>query len=272
MKENEPNFQIEEDFADHHYRTEIPNCIFDAELSVYTLAVYSYLKRIAGDAGKCWQSNKKIASSLGISERQVQKSISELCSSDNKFKIPFIERSIRKNEDGGNTTNILKIVNIWSLNGTYYRSLKKSLGDAQYAPPPAPYAPPGAPYAYKEQPIKKNPIKNNNKPAAPVVVPFIQEEKKIDQKSLALIQPFGFGLKVQSELLTYSFEQIELAISAYSQQCKNKPISKGALITAIREGWKPNKTKKDTIEENIKHLKTLKSYDMKKIHQNTIHV
>jgi hypothetical protein len=98
---------------------------------------------------------------------------------------------------------------------------------------------------YKNKPsIRKN-ITTTTIPAMPVVVPLVKEEENEEtlQKKL-LLQPYEFSKTVFNELMNLSLDQIEKGIKAYDQQAKTKKMSKGALITAIREGWKPNKNQK----------------------------
>ena len=45
----------------HHYRTELPNIIFEIGLSPKLIGVYSAIKRCAGDKGICIKSEKTLA-------------------------------------------------------------------------------------------------------------------------------------------------------------------------------------------------------------------
>lgn len=48
MSEEAENYYVYENKPDHHYRTEIPNIVFDLDLSDSQFRLYSQLKRIAG--------------------------------------------------------------------------------------------------------------------------------------------------------------------------------------------------------------------------------
>ena len=131
----DPIFEIHEDLPDHHYRTEIPNIIFDLGLSSEEFKVYAVLKRIAGDRGACWMSQKKLAEMCGIGITKLKECIDSLASPniqisdkrDEKLKrhvhsqISLITVTRRKKSDGGDDTNLIKIVPIWRLNGDHFR-------------------------------------------------------------------------------------------------------------------------------------------------------
>src|SRR5574340_824381 len=62
----------------HKYRTEFPNLIDDMNLSVYAYRLYGRLKRVAGDAGECWQSTHTLSTSCSMSAGSVLKAKQEL--------------------------------------------------------------------------------------------------------------------------------------------------------------------------------------------------
>lgn len=55
----------------HEYFTAIPNIVYDMGLDPYEICVYGYLKRVAGDDGKCWQNTKTIAEHCKMSVGKV---------------------------------------------------------------------------------------------------------------------------------------------------------------------------------------------------------
>ena len=65
--------QVHEEKPDHHYRTEIPNIVFELGLKPQALALYSYYKRVGGDSNACWRSNATIYKELGMSPNTVIK-------------------------------------------------------------------------------------------------------------------------------------------------------------------------------------------------------
>lgn len=134
------------------------------------------------------------------------------------------------------------------------------------------------PSSLEGDPVKCDPVERatNNKgiltcneeqqqmPAAPIVVPSnIQEEKPQDplqSQKIELLSPYGFSTNILKEILFFSLDHLSQAIEAYDQQAKSKTMSKGALVEAIRKGWKPNITKED-----VKKQQEKKRNDIQKI-------
>ncbi len=77
----------------------------------------------------------------------------------------------------------------------------------------------------------------------------VNEEYQCKQLALNLCD---LSPKVYAEFMKLSLQQIESGIKAFEQQNKTKQLSKGALITAIREGWKPNISIKEQEQEQKK--------------------
>lgn len=144
----------------HYYRTELPNCLIEAGLEVYQLAVYIYIKKIAGDGGRCFQTEKNMAKAIGISERKFRIARDAICSCNNKFKYPLLKKTTRKKPDGSCDSNVYTVIDIWAFNLLLY-STQKSHGTAQYAGGVGHNMPGGgAQYADKEEPLQEEPIKN----------------------------------------------------------------------------------------------------------------
>lgn len=131
MTNHEEYIQVTELTPDHHFRTEIPNIIYELKLNPYELAVYNVLKRIAGDSGSCWMKAKDVAEMSMMSKREYDICISKLESKFELIGLPLIRVERRKRKDGGNDTSKITIVPIWNINGRYFRErFKKSLGGA----------------------------------------------------------------------------------------------------------------------------------------------
>lgn len=127
-------------------------------------------------------------------------------------------------------------------------------------------------------PVKCDPVERhyNNKgiltcneeqqqmPAAPIVVPSnIQEEKPKDtlqSQKIELLSPYGFSSNILKEFICFSLDHLSQAIEAYNQQAKIKTMSKGALIESIRKGWKPNVTKEDIKNEEVKKRNSIELF------------
>jgi hypothetical protein len=117
--------------------------------------------------------------------------------------------------------------------------------------------------SYKETEKKETLYKETiTMPAAPVVVSSVIEDEETEFKRMAL-DPYNFSVNIFSELMRLSLDQIEKGIKAYDQQAKTKKMSKGALITAIREGWTPNKNQKQIDTE-----KQLEKEDLLRINKS----
>jgi hypothetical protein len=121
MQDYQEHILFQEDFPDHHYRTEIPNIIFELGLTPYEFLVYCHIKRITGESGKCWQSVREIAKSCGISVTQVAKCIDSLTIPKNGLNLPLIKKTKRKLPNGLNETNLITVVNLWKHNGDHFR-------------------------------------------------------------------------------------------------------------------------------------------------------
>lgn len=112
---------------DHHFRSEIPNIVYELGLSPIAFIIYSYLKRIAGDTGSCFKSIANLIKPMGISESSYKKYRKELTE---KFDIlgglPLIRVEERKKKNGTNETTLITIVPIWRENGDYFRNLTEN--------------------------------------------------------------------------------------------------------------------------------------------------
>lgn len=107
------------------YRTEIPNIIFTMDLSVYEFTLYCYLKKVAGDQGKCFARNKALSKSTGISVRK-------LISCKNSLKEKgLITCTLRKTEEGDYDTTIIEIIDFWPTNFAYFAD-KKVMSNTQH--------------------------------------------------------------------------------------------------------------------------------------------
>jgi len=120
------HFLINEEKPDHYFRTEMPNIIYALGLDPYEFRVYGHLKSVGGDKGGCWQSLATIQKETQISRTKIQACIKKLSSN---FELlnngPLIKLITRKKESGESETNVVVIVDIWRINGEYYRKNSK---------------------------------------------------------------------------------------------------------------------------------------------------
>ena len=170
----------------HKYRTEIPNIITDLlRLNVYQKAVYFEYKRMAGDAGSCYKSNKKIAYDLDISVRKLQYTKQELAEPWNQLNgKPLIKITERKTEKGDRDTDLVEIIDIWEENFLYYYQ-KKYKGAAQHTQGVLHDVQEGiAPGAHKEELFKEDLFKELTNQQTP---PKAQKVSKSSESDSGLV-------------------------------------------------------------------------------------
>jgi len=98
------------------YFTIVPNYVIEHS-SVYELAIYTYLKRVAGENGTCWESAGNIGKKIKADPKTIRKYL----------KILLNKNLIEKVGVKGKTkpTAEYKIVKIWELNAKYYQEKDK---------------------------------------------------------------------------------------------------------------------------------------------------
>ena len=97
------------------YFTQIPNYILES-FSIWDREVYVQIKKIAGEDGICWTSQKTLAKQSGMSVNRLKESIKNLLLNKLIEKIGF-----RKVMTKGGPQKIpeYKIINIWEMNIKY---------------------------------------------------------------------------------------------------------------------------------------------------------
>ena len=159
------------------YYTQLPNIIDDMNLSVYAFRLYAHLKRVAGDAGTCWQSVTTLAEACNMSRGMIVKARGEL---EGKRLIKSIDVD---NPKGGRDFKRITIIDIWRLNIEKYASSQDELASS-------PHEFTSSPGELKNNPVKNNPIKKErgaDKPPTPrsdprTKLPAIQCVKGITSK------------------------------------------------------------------------------------------
>jgi hypothetical protein len=277
MQENtqdqEPSevFEIFENRPDHHYRTEIPNIAFEV-LDPFELAVYAHIKRITGDAGRCWKKAENLATSIGISEKKFKDVLKDLCTPGKFIQGSFLIKTIRFKPNGANDTNLIEVVDIWRLNGDHFRKKKKDSLDKREGIPGTGgrgYHVPGEgiPRTYKEEPSQEeqqNKNRNDGSDEPSVVCSF---------------SPSAFGvLNLKQETKDgieglYSPEQIAIAVrrtmdwvDRHSDEAAIRHILKNA------DTWKDVVKKEQKLASDLEFLKKLEYLDCTQIGAITISV
>ena len=108
------------------YFTQVPNYILD-NLTIWEREVYIQIKKIAGEDGTCWTSQKTLAKQCGMSINRLKQSIKSLIE---KKYIKYIGKKKLPSSGGLQKTNEYSIIDIWELNNSFYRN-KRSKGLSQ---------------------------------------------------------------------------------------------------------------------------------------------
>jgi len=155
--------QITDLGASHKYRHELPNIVDEMGLDPYEYRVYGHYKRIAGDSGDCFRSNTRLAKECGMGLtkfKQVKARLAE------PFEVlggkPLIEVTSRMTDKGDPDTDWVTIIDIWPDNMRYISEKYNTGGSPRDRGVGRHATGGGSPRDHKEEPFKKNPLKNNN--------------------------------------------------------------------------------------------------------------
>jgi len=112
--------QIIDESGDRKYFTIVPNYVVNHS-TIWEQGVYLVMKRIAGEGGKCFASQKEIAKKLSISQPSVSETIQKL-----------VKRGWVKQEGfaAGKTRPVKcwRIVDLWKMNIDHYEAPKQEIG------------------------------------------------------------------------------------------------------------------------------------------------
>jgi hypothetical protein len=246
-------YEIYEEKPDHHFRTEMPNIIFDIQLDPFTIAVYGHLKRVAGDNGYCWKSYKKIAESCMMSETKVKECMKILSEVNLFLNSPLVKIQERFKSDGSKDSNLITIIPIWRLNVEFFRS--GGGGSPENPGVGRQKTGGGSPQSYKEEPYKKEHKEETTTTAiqTPVVVvsPSDQKEK------MDILEKIPLLAKKDQICQDYSLEQIKNAYKALNS-ARNVRTSAGFFIEALKDDYTPIKTKEEKQQQSIEDMEKYK--------------
>ena len=146
-------YQVRDEGDSRKYYTTIPNIIDDMDLSVYAYRLYGHLKRVAGDAGQCWQSTETLAKACGMGWATVSRAKTELVGKE----LIIIEQV--KNPQGGKDFHNITITDVWENNTIKYATSTQEGATSHQE------------ITTSHQEIKNNPIKNkpNNNAGRPAL-------------------------------------------------------------------------------------------------------
>jgi len=109
--------KIENGSGDKEFFTIIPNYILNHSTH-WDREVYTQMKRIAGENGKCYMSIPKLAKKCGMGKERLKKSIKYLI--EHKW-IKFLGLMPIMTKGGKQLVNTYRIENIWKLNADFYK-------------------------------------------------------------------------------------------------------------------------------------------------------
>lgn len=109
--------KITDESRDKLYFTIIPNYILNHS-TMWDREVYTQMKRIAGETGTCWTSQKTLAKQCGMSINRLKKSLTYLI--EHKW-IKFVGYKLAGSKGGKQETKEYTIVDLWDLNMKFYQ-------------------------------------------------------------------------------------------------------------------------------------------------------
>lgn len=95
------------------YYYTIPNMVDDLGLDVYSYRLYGHLKRVAGDSGLCWQTERTMAAACRMSRSKVNEAKHVL---EQKGLITITPAPSGR----GRPYHVIAIVDIWQQNYARY--------------------------------------------------------------------------------------------------------------------------------------------------------
>ena len=112
------NIKIVDESGDKKYFTIIPNYVLNHS-TLWDREVYTQMKRITGEGGTCWASQKTLAKQCGISINRLKKSISYLVEHN---WIKQIGKKSISTSGGTQEVNEYRIADLWKKNIDFYEN------------------------------------------------------------------------------------------------------------------------------------------------------
>lgn len=239
---------IQDDCSSKSFFTQLPNIVFRLGLTGNEFLVYSELKRIAGEAGSCWQCKKTLAQSCGLAESSIQKikkSLSKPRDILNGKSLISIE--MRFTELGDRDTDLITIVDIWAESAEHFIKIKNGGGLKSNPGVGLNLTQGGLKFTPKEEPLKEDPRKNNNGKGSCSL--------SFSHLSLEILERMS-DLKLQNitvnRMSKYTEEEIITAIRCY-EEAKNVDSIDAFLISALKEKWQPSVMSSTTVEDETEN-------------------
>lgn len=98
------------------YYAAIPNIVFRIGLSPWELALYCYLKQVAGEDKACWKSTATIAKEVGMGAGTVSKTKTLLAAPRPQLGNKPLIMIATEMQNGGNANHVITITDIWPEN------------------------------------------------------------------------------------------------------------------------------------------------------------
>jgi hypothetical protein len=130
------------------YRTEIPNIVDDSDLSVYAFRLYVHIKRVAGEAGQCYEGSQSLAKNCKMSVGKISAAKQELV--DAGF-IRLVPGDWKKGK-----ADTITVVDVWDRNYKTFSPHEKV--EQKEAETFSPHESTFSPHEPKKEPIKKEQI------------------------------------------------------------------------------------------------------------------
>ena len=191
--------KIEDGSGDKDFFTIIPNYILNHS-TIWDREVYTQMKRIAGENGKCYMSIPNLAKKCGMGKERLKKSIKYLIEHNwIKYlgKIPTITKG------GEQLVNTYKIENIWRLNTDFYKGgspqgyPQDKGGSPQTSKGGRQITEGGSCHACKEEPFKEEPFKEDRETPSQIFKKFLSSSYQ--EKKLLLKEKLGRCLEDDEE-------------------------------------------------------------------------
>jgi hypothetical protein len=190
------DLEIQDQSSNHHYRTELPNILFELGLKANEFSLYCAFKRSAGDSGYCTKSAKTLCKEAGVGERCFVK-LKRSLSKKNKILGKSLISVKKRMKSGAHDTDFVTINDIWPENYKFFID-KKEGGTAKMQVPAKMHQVPQkcregtAKMQDKEEQLKKNHIKkttttNKEKSPSSFSNEISQEEKDAAKKAFDFI-------------------------------------------------------------------------------------
>jgi hypothetical protein len=104
--------------------TQMPNVITRLLKNPYLYRVYAYLREIAGEEGNCSYSIKYMSEACGISDRKFLECKKILAQEFPEIGMPLIHIKQRFTEHGDRDTDIITILDVWTINSDFKKYKK----------------------------------------------------------------------------------------------------------------------------------------------------